>query len=94
MNAPDYSSDTSPVAIGRRGMLTRCGMGFGSLALTGLLENATSHSALGADALNPMAPKVAHFPSKVKHVIHHRLTHSIRNQNCSGVADRPFPTET
>lgn len=47
-------------------MLNRCGMGFGSLALSGLLNS----SALGSESQNPMAPKPAQFPSKVKHVIH------------------------
>lgn len=31
MNPSMPEPDTSPIAIGRRGMLTRCGMGFGSM---------------------------------------------------------------
>ena len=61
---------TSPVAIGRRGMLTRCGMGFGSMALGGMLNAGHVNSVLGSESSNPMLPKPAQFPSKVKHVIH------------------------
>ncbi|MEI6538779.1 MAG: DUF1501 domain-containing protein [Planctomycetota bacterium] len=62
--------DTSPIAIGRRGMLTRCGMGFGSMALAGMLNADAAESALGAESPNPMLPKPAQFPSNIKHVIH------------------------
>jgi len=63
-------NQNSPVAVGRRGMLTRCGMGFGSMALGGMLNAGLASSALGAESSNPMLPKPAQFPSKVKHVIH------------------------
>ena len=70
MNPSIPEHDTSPIAIGRRGMLTRCGMGFGSMALTGMLNADAAHPALGAESSNPMLPKPAQFPSKIKHVIH------------------------
>src|SRR5437899_5867895 len=47
--------------ISRRDLLVRSGLGFGALALTDLLH---------AEAPNPLAPKVAHFPARAKHVIH------------------------
>ena len=70
MNPSMPEPDTSPIAIGRRGMLTRCGMGFGSMALAGMLNADAAESALGAESPNPMLPKPAQFPSKIKHVIH------------------------
>ncbi len=70
MNPALSELQTSPVAIGRRGMLSRCGMGFGSMALGGMLNAGLVSSALGAESSNPMLPKPAQFPSKVKHVIH------------------------
>ena len=70
MNPSITEPDNSPIAIGRRGMLTRCGMGFGSMALAGMLNAEAAHPALSAESSNPMLPKPAQFPSKIKHVIH------------------------
>ena len=54
------------LALTRRELLQRCGMGFGALGLSSLLG-----SELGAaEIANPLLPKVAHFPAKAKHVIH------------------------
>ena len=52
--------------MNRRDMMTRCGLGFGTLALADLL---TRQGALAADNLNPLAPKKPHFPAKAKAVI-------------------------
>jgi hypothetical protein len=55
----------------RRDLLRRSGMGFGALALAPLFEGAgLLRSATAAEALDPLAPKVAHFPARAKHVIH------------------------
>src|SRR5579864_2164903 len=55
----------------RRELLRRSGMGFGSLALAQLIGGSPSGaSAIGSESLNPLAPKIAHFPAKAKHVIH------------------------
>ena len=70
MNPLIPEPDTSPIAVGRRGMLTRCGMGFGSMALAGMLNADAAHPALGPESSSPMLPKPAQFPSKIKHVIH------------------------
>ena len=70
MNPSIPDPDSSPIAIGRRGMLTRCGMGFGSMALAGMLNADAAHPTLGPESSNPMLPKPAQFPSKIKHVIH------------------------
>jgi len=52
------------VAMDRRDMLTRCGMGLGGLALGQLLaEDARGES-------NPLLPRGAQFPAKAKRVIH------------------------
>jgi hypothetical protein len=55
------------LALTRRQLLGRCGMGFGALALQGML--ATSSSA-GREAVNPLLPRAPHFRAKAKHVIH------------------------
>ena len=57
----------SSVAVGRRDMLARCGMGFGSLALAEML--AANHAPAG-EPLNPLLPGAPHFPSRIRHVIH------------------------
>jgi hypothetical protein len=53
-------------AITRREMLRRSGTGLGMLGLAGLL----AEEARAAASVNPLAPKVAHFTPKAKHVIH------------------------
>ena len=54
------------LALTRRELLARCGMGFGALALGGLLAEADAGAAGG----NPLLPRTPHFPAKAKHVIH------------------------
>jgi Protein of unknown function (DUF1501) len=57
----------------RRDFLTRCGMGFGGVALGAVLRDA---GLLAADAIppvaagSPFAPRSPHFAAKAKHVIH------------------------
>lgn len=59
----------------RREMLRQAGCGFGSIALTallqenGLLESHAHAASLGDRALNPMAPQPSHFPARAKRVI-------------------------
>ncbi|MEQ9410619.1 MAG: DUF1501 domain-containing protein [Fuerstiella sp.] len=53
------------IATSRREMLSRCGLGFGGLALGSLLA---ADSARGA--VNPMLPKPAQMPVRAKRVIH------------------------
>jgi hypothetical protein len=55
------------LALTRRELLHRCGMGFGALALGNLVVGAQTASAASADPLLPRSP---HFPAKAKHVIH------------------------
>jgi Protein of unknown function (DUF1501) len=54
------------LALTRRELLSRCGMGFGALALGGLV--AQTQPAVAAS--NPLLARTAHFPAKAKHVIH------------------------
>ena len=54
------------LALTRRELLHRCGMGLGALGLGAMLAPETS----AAEISNPLLPKVAHFPAKAKHVIH------------------------
>ncbi len=53
--------------ISRRDMLKSSGTGLGVLGLAGLLADEAKSAPASA---NPLAPKVAHFPAKAKHVIH------------------------
>ena len=49
-------------------MLSRCGMGFSSLALGQIL--AGDQASAAPANVNPLLPRVAHFPTKAKRVIH------------------------
>src|SRR4051794_21425443 len=62
--------------ISRRQLLQRAGGGFGLIGLAGLLQQeglleapARAVEGLGGQALNPMAPRPAHFPGRAKRVI-------------------------
>jgi hypothetical protein len=55
------------LALTRRELLSRCGMGFGALALGGMLLPSQSAAAAAGSRLTPPTP---HFPAKAKHVIH------------------------
>jgi len=67
-----HSFSLDHLALTRRELLSRCGTGFGALALGQMLqeENNQQPSAYAAGSQNPLAPKQPHFPSKIKHVIH------------------------
>lgn len=59
-----------PASISRRALLERMGTGLGVIGLAGLLKD---NGLLAADAIgagNPLAPKVAHFAPRAKHIIH------------------------
>ena len=61
------------VTVSRRDMLQRTGTGLGVLGLAGLLADEAKAETRGDKphgSPNPLAPKVAHFPAKAKHVIH------------------------
>jgi hypothetical protein len=53
----------------RRDLLQRCGTGLGMMALAGVFAD---DKARGAEppAIDPMAPRLPHFPGKAKHVVH------------------------
>ena len=57
------SSPTLPIALGRRDMLARCGMGLGSLAMGQLLSESQA-------ADNPLLPRQPHFAPRAKRIIH------------------------
>jgi hypothetical protein len=55
----------------RRGFLSRCGMGMGSLALANMIgETAAFAADANSTALNPLSPRKPHFAPKAKRVIH------------------------
>ena len=53
----------------RRDFLKKAGAGFGMLALTDLLGMDKLRAPSPPEVLNPMAPRIAHFPAKAKSVI-------------------------
>ncbi len=57
------------LTLTRRQLLQRCGMGFGAMALGGMLAPQAA-SATAGEAANPLLPRAPHFPAKAKHVIH------------------------
>ncbi len=64
----NHQAPLEHLALTRRELLGRCGMGFGALALGGMLGRAE-----GAEverAANPLLARAPHFPAKAKHVIH------------------------
>ncbi len=56
--------------LSRRQMLSRCGMGFASLGLAGVLASDQRLTAATETAINPLVPRGPHFPGKAKRVIH------------------------
>lgn len=54
------------IILDRRDFLRRCGMGFGALALGGLLGNQRA----SASAYGPLPPGMPHFAPKAKRVVH------------------------
>ncbi len=54
----------------RRQLLTRCGMGMGTLALGSLLSPSSASGGTAARNSNPLTVRSPHFPAKAKHVIH------------------------
>jgi hypothetical protein len=56
-------------SVSRRDFFRRAGLGFGSLALAGLLEREGLLAGEEARLLNPLAPHPSHFPAKAKSVI-------------------------
>jgi len=58
-------------SLTRRELLRRSGSGLGMLGLTSLLaDQARADAGTAASTVSPLAPKAAHFPSRIKHVIH------------------------
>jgi hypothetical protein len=56
------------LALTRRELLGRCGMGLGALALSQLMSE--PNAAAATRGSNPLEPRAPHFPAKAKHVIH------------------------
>ena len=59
------------LALTRRELLTRCGMGMGALGLGALFGQLGLSSARAeVNGISPLAPKAPHFPATAKRVIH------------------------
>jgi hypothetical protein len=72
MTIPKLFAPPPPIYRTRRDFLKRVGNGFGLLALAGLLDQeglliSSGHAAEAA--VNPLAPRLSHFPAKAKSVI-------------------------
>jgi hypothetical protein len=61
---PSYNLEH--LALTRRELLARCGMGLGAWALGDLVMQSQARAA----SADPLLPRAAHFPAKAKHVIH------------------------
>ncbi len=57
-------------SLSRRELLSRCGLGFGALALEQLLAESASGGEVSAAGVNPLLPKPPQFAAKAKRVIH------------------------
>jgi hypothetical protein len=65
------SKSISECRLTRRGLLQRCGMGFGVLGLAGVMESAGLLTPVArAAAVNPLAPRAPHFPGRARRVVH------------------------
>ena len=62
-----HSFQFDQLALTRRELLHRCGMGFGAIALGNLIVGAQNACAAST---NPLLPQPPHFPAKAKRVIH------------------------
>ena len=70
----DHSAKLNDLLMTRRQMLGRMGSGFAALGLSGLMANegmlAPANASPGPGSnINPLAPKMPHFPAKAKRVI-------------------------
>src|SRR5687768_18137735 len=66
MSAHDHSPSLDHHFLTRRQLLNRVGMGFGSLALGGLVSNQPASAA----PLNPLAVRSSQYEPKAKRVVH------------------------
>jgi hypothetical protein len=73
---PHHQLRIEDLFLTRRDLLRRSGMGFASLGLASLMaaEGMLASEAQGANtsphSINPLAPRMPHFPAKAKRVIH------------------------
>lgn len=66
-----HQSYVNDLFLSRRELLSRCGMGLGSLALGSLMSDACLRAETDpANEIDSLAVKTPHFPAKAKHVIH------------------------
>jgi hypothetical protein len=73
MSIYQHGSRPTDRNLSRREMLSRCGMGMGTLALTNLFAQtgfAAPASPIIAGPINPLTPKMPPFAAKAKRVIH------------------------
>jgi hypothetical protein len=69
-NPSEHEFRIGDLALSRRRLLQKAGMGMGSLSLAMLLSNAMASNARADTSVNPLAPKNPPLPAKAKHVIH------------------------
>jgi hypothetical protein len=67
MNSLPFS--TRAEFLKRRWFLRDCGVGLGAIAASSLLADETAR-VMSKEAVNPLAPKTAHYPGKAKRVIY------------------------
>jgi hypothetical protein len=70
-----HAPNPTDLGLSRRELLSRCGMGLGTLGLASLLGDAglLTPAARASDVVtggNPLAPRSGHFPARAKRVVH------------------------
>ena len=67
-----HAFNTEHLGLTRREFLSRCGMGMGALGLGSVVGGLNLHAATSQSGgmINPLTPKLPHFPGTAKRVIH------------------------
>src|SRR6476661_5569178 len=70
INMSHHTANFEHLLLSRRRLLSRIGMGFGSLALGKLIEETSASAASSALSQNPLAVRNPQFAPKAKRVVH------------------------
>src|SRR5437762_9033759 len=70
--AMNHSTASLLLSLTRRHLFGQCAVGVGSIALASLLSDKQLRAAApsSSDLLNPLAPKLPHYPAKAKNIIY------------------------
>ncbi|MEO6182280.1 MAG: DUF1501 domain-containing protein [Verrucomicrobiota bacterium] len=67
-----HKTNLKDACLTRRDFLSKCGMGMGAVSLAAMFGEASLllPSAHAGENINPLSPKVPHFPARAKRVVH------------------------